>query len=128
LQEGIQLDLSAGLREYSLSAQNLANLLSVTEDSATALDAVLTSKKSVMDHILFTATTAKCKQDNLFWIEQQRARALEHALLESNQTASDIVDECTQLRTLLQKQWEENLLIEKLVGLLVLLSPVLRRF
>uniref|UniRef100_A0A7S0M099 Uncharacterized protein n=1 Tax=Cryptomonas curvata TaxID=233186 RepID=A0A7S0M099_9CRYP len=111
--EDVKLDLSAGLREQSLSAQNLANLLCVTEDNATTLDAILTSKKSLINNILFAATAAKCKQDNLIWFEHQRARALEHALSESNQTASDTADECAQLNMLLQQQWEEKVLVEK---------------
>jgi hypothetical protein len=115
----MQLDLRTGLQEHSLSAQSVANLLFLTEDNATALDAILTSKKSIINSILLASTTVKCKQDNLIWSEHQRARALQHALMESNQTASDTAGECTQLNMLLQQQWEEKVHFEKLVNLLL---------
>ncbi len=122
LQEGVQLELNTGLREHSYAEQNIANHLCATDGIATALDEILISKKSKVDGILFAATIAKCKYDSMIWVEHQRASALQCALLESNQAASDTMKEFTQLSMFLQKQWEYNVHLESQVNCISITS------
>jgi hypothetical protein len=114
-------DLHAQLEIQNEAARTTSAMLCAATDSAIQVDnemQMLDVKIAEVRSELAVGNRARCKVEQLLWVEQQRVKALGGSLEESKRASEDVMHECNGLSGMVRQLWDEKAALEGQVVLM----------